>query len=161
MTVEMKKDAGVFKGIMLAYLVLILHVLLIAAMGLMVIFFRGVVIYMPWIFIGGITLILGSGYFFYRRLKAHGKSLRETLNSPFLQGKSFEISFLGGLASFKVDVDGASRPPTAISAPNPPLRLEDSTATRLRELTELARLLENDLISPDEYNRLKRRLFNT
>lgn len=161
MTVELKKEPGVFKGILLAYFVLILHVVLIAAMGLMVIFFRGVVVYMPWIFIGGVTLILSSGYYIYRRLKAHGKSLRETLNSPFLQGKSFEVSLLGGMASFKVDVDGTSRPPPAITAADPPLRLEDMTTKRLRELTELARLLENDMISPDEYNKLKRRLFTS
>ena len=156
----MKKDPGLFKGIMLAYFVLILHVILIAGMGLLVIFFQGVVTYMPWIFIGGVTLILGSGYLFYRRLKAHGKSLRELLNSPFLQGKSFEVKLLGGMASFKIDVDGATHPPPAITAAEPALRLEDLTTMRLRELTELARLLENDLISPDEYNKLKRRLFN-
>jgi hypothetical protein len=161
MAVELKKDPGLFKGIMLAYFVLILHVLLIAGMGLMVIFFQGVVIYMPWIFIGGVMLILGSGYYFYRRLKASGKSLRETLNSPILQGKSFEVRFLGGLATFKVDVDGATHPSMALPSAPPPLRLEDQTASRLRELTELARLLENDLISPDEYNQLKRRLFNS
>jgi hypothetical protein len=160
MTVEMKKDPGLFKGIMLAYFVLILHVLLIAGMGLLVIFFQGVVVYMPWIFIGGVTIILGSGYYFYRRLKASGQSLREALNSPLLQGKSFEVKFLGGMASFKVDVDGATRPPAALPSAQPTLRIEDTTNMRLRELTELARLLENDLISPDEYNRLKRRLFN-
>jgi hypothetical protein len=161
MAVDLKKDTGLFKGIMLAYFVLILHVLLIAGMGLMVIFFQGVVFYMPWIFIGGATLILCSGYYFYRRLKANGQSLREALNSPILQGKSFEIRLLGGIATFKVDVDGANRPPMALPSAQPTLRLEDQTASRLRELTELARLLENDLISPDEYNRLKRRLFNT
>jgi hypothetical protein len=160
MAVELKKEAGLFKGIMLAYLVLILHVLLIAGMGLLVIFFQGVVVYMPYIFIGGVTIILGSGYYFYRRLKASGKSLNEALNSPLLQGKSFEIRLLGGMASFKVDVDGASHSPTALPSAQPPLRLEDPTTSRLRELTELARLLENDLISPDEYNRLKRRIFH-
>jgi hypothetical protein len=116
---------------------------------------------MPYIFIGGVTLILSSGYYFYRRLKAHGKSLREVLNSPILQGKSFEVKLLGGMASFKVDVEGATQPPASLPSSQPSLRLEDQTATRLRELTELARLLENDLISPDEYNRLKRRLFNS
>jgi hypothetical protein len=161
MAVELKKDTGLFKGIMLAYFVLILHVLLIAGMGLMVIFFQGVVFYMPWIFIGGVALIFCSGYYFYRRLKANGQSLREALNSPILQGKSFEIRLLGGIATFKVDVDGATRPSMALPSAQPTLRLEDQTASRLRELTELARLLENDLISPDEYNRLKRKLFNT
>lgn len=161
MAVDNKKDAGLFKGIMMAYLVLILHVALIAVMGLMVIFFQGVVLYMPWIFIGGTAIILGSAYYFYRRLKAHGKTIQEALNSPILQGKSFEVKLLGGIASFKVDVNAPNDATKAIPAAPPQLRLEDATAIRLRELTELARLLENDLISPDEYNRLKRRIFNS
>lgn len=159
MVEETKKDS-VFKGVMLAYLVLILHIVLIAAMGMMVIFFRGVVIYMPWILLGGLAAILGSGYYFYRLLKTQGKSLRDALNSPLLRGKSFEVSLLGGLASFKVgkyDTD----PPIAISAAGAPPQLEDQKASRLRELSELARLLEHDLISPDEYNKVKRKLFSS
>jgi len=158
MTTVTKKETGLFKGVMLAYFILILHVILIAAMGMLVIFFRGIVAYMPWIFIGGCALLLGSGYYFYRRIKAQGKSLRETLNSPLLQGKSFEISLMGGLASFKVGQHDAN-PPIVISAGDNRPQLEDPSAARLRELTELANLLEKDLITPDEYNRFKRNLF--
>lgn len=158
MTVELKKEAGLFKGVMLAYFILILHVLLIAAMGMLVIFFRGIVIYMPWIFVIGCATIFGSAYWFYRRIKAQGKSLRDTLNSPLLQGKSFEISLMGGLASFKVGQTDVN-PPITISASGVKPQLEDPAATRLRELSELANLLEKDLITPDEYDRVKRNLF--
>ena len=158
MTAGMKKEPGLFKGVMLAYFILILHVLLIAALGMLVIFFRGIVIYMPWIFLIGCVTILGSGYFFYRRIKAQGKSLRETLNSPLLQGKSFEISLMGGLASFKVGQNDVN-PPIFISTTDNKPQLEDPAAARLRELSELANLLEKDLITPDEYNRVKRKLF--
>jgi hypothetical protein len=158
MVEELKKEPGLFKGVMLAYFILILHVILAAAMGLLVIFFRGVIMYMPWIFLGGATIILTSSYVLYRKLKSQGKSLWETLNSPMLQGKSFEVSLLGGLASFKVGREDHSQ--ITIAPVAAPPRLEDATSMRLRELTELARLLENDLITPEEYNRVKRRIFS-
>ena len=97
MVQKKKAGDGVFKSIMAAYAILILHVLLIAGMGLMVIFFRGIIQYMIWIFLGGALLLLGSGYYFYRKMKAEGKTLRETLQSPMLNGRAVEISFLGEL----------------------------------------------------------------
>jgi hypothetical protein len=153
-----KKDPGLFKGVMLAYLILILHVILAAAIGMLIIFFHGIVTYMAWILFFGFALIFGSGYYFYRRLKAQGRSLRETLDSPDLRGKSFEISMFGGMVSFKVG-NGMPDPARALPAPNSPLQLEDPEAARLRELTELSRLLEKNLITQDEFSRIKHDLF--
>jgi hypothetical protein len=149
-----KNDPGLFKGVMLAYFILILHVILAAVIGMVVIFFHGIVSYMSWILVIGFSLIFGSGYLFFRRLRAQGRSLRDSLDSPDLRGKSLEISMFGGMVSFKVGNAGMNSA-AALPSANPPLQLEDPETVRLRELTELSRLLEKNLITPDEFSRIK------
>lgn len=158
--VKDKNNPSLFRGVMLAYFILILHVLLIAFMGIMVIFFRGIVHYMAWIFLGGAVAISASAYYFYKRIKAQGKTVKDILSSPLLSGKSVEVSLLGGLASVKIDRSSASSPPAIESSPQAP-QLESAREAQIRELTELARKLENDLISPDEYNKAQKKIFKT
>ena len=98
-----KEYSGLFNSVFMAHFILFLHVVLIAGIGFLVLFFRGVVFYMPWIVLGGTVAVLGSGYLFYRRAKKEGKSLRELLSLPMFRGRSVEVSFLGGLASVKVN----------------------------------------------------------
>jgi len=155
-----KESDGLIKSVLLAYLILALHVLLIAAMAVLVLFFRGVVNYMLWIVIGGIVLIGVSAFYFFRRMRAEGRSLREMLKNPMFSGRSVEVSLLGGMATVKM---GQSALPPAIghdAAIEIP-RLEDPETVSRRdvsELAELARLLEKDLITVDEFNKAKRHL---
>jgi len=151
------KDEGLFKSVMLAYMVLVLHVLLMVLLGLMVIFFRGVVQYMLWIFIAGTLVIIISAAYFYRRMKAEGKTLKQMLSSPMLKGRPVEVSFLGGLASFRVGAPGNMQQLESRTA-DPSRQLEDPETARIRELTELARMLEKDLITREEYNQAKKTL---
>ena len=78
------------------------------------------------------------------------------------EGRSIEVSLLGGMATLKL---GKTQDPpllghdTSIDIP----RLEDSDTIGNREvteLTELARLLEKDLITVEEFNKAKRQLLN-
>ena len=151
---------GLVKSVMLAYLILILHVLLLVGLGFLVFFFRGIVQYMPWIVLFGVLGILASGYWFYRRMKAEGRNLRDTLNSPLFRNKSVEVSLLGGLAQFRV---GQSSHPPLLDQNNPdsPQQLEWSGDTQVQELTELARLLQSGLITPDEYEKAKQKIFRS
>lgn len=153
-----KNNPSLFSGVMLAYAILLLHVLLIAILGIMVIFFRGIVHYMVWIFLGGTIAIAASAYFFYKRIKAQGKTVKDLLNSPLLSGKSVEVSLLGGMASVKIDRSGAASPPVIEATPQVP-KLESAKEARIRELTELAKKLEDDLISPEEYDKAQKRIF--
>ena len=149
---------GLFKSVMAAYLVLVLHVLLIVALGLVVIFFSGIAQYMLWIFLAGTAAILGSFFWFYRRMKAQGRKLREMMQSPMFDGRPVEISFLGGLASLRMG-GSAHRPPELGSdVRNPSYQLEDPEAVRLREIKELASLLRDDLITRDEYEKAKQHI---
>jgi ABC-type bacteriocin/lantibiotic exporter with double-glycine peptidase domain len=72
---------GLMGGVMIAYFILILHVVLIALIGLVVIFLGGIAGHLLWIVIGGILLISGSALWFYHRMKKQGRELRDTLNS--------------------------------------------------------------------------------
>lgn len=152
-----KIDDKHFKSVLMAHLILVLHVLLIVFMVLLVIFFRGIVNYMIWIFLVGCAAIIASGYHFYKRMKEEGKTLREMLSSRYYGERSFEVSLLGGLASFKV-----GKPNTVHQLENdqsyPVRQLEDPDTVRIRELTELVRLLENNMITMDEYNEFKKHI---
>ena len=157
-----KEGDGLVKSVLLAYFILALHVLLIAGVAILVLFFRGMVNYMLWIFLGGIALVGFSAFYFFRRMRAEGRSLREMLKNPMFSGRSVEVSLLGGMATVKLGQSPqlpAIGHDVAIDIP----RLEDPEASRRRdvsELAELARLLEKDLITVDEFNKAKRQLLN-
>ena len=143
---------------MLAYVVLVLHVLLMLCLGLLVIFFRGVIQYVLWIFIFGTLAIVASGVYFYRRMKAQGKTLKQTLSSPMFAGRPVEVSFLGGMASLRVGTPAhTNRLETGVV--DPTHQLEDPESIRIRDLSQLARLLADDLITRDEYDQAKKNLF--
>ncbi len=146
------------KGIFMAYAILVLHVVLLMGLGFLVFFFRGVIVYMGWILVGGIGAIAGSAYYFYRRMKREGKTLKEMLKTPLLNGRSVEVSIFGGLASLKIGRPG-DRPLLENSGVENSRLLEDPSTTGIRELRELVKMLEDGLISLEEYNQAKQRLF--
>ena len=147
-----------FKSVLMAYFILVLHVLLIVGLVMLVIFFRGIVNYMIWIFIGGSAVILASGYHFYKRLQKDGKTLQEMMSSSRLGSRPIEVSFLGGIASFKIGRPGSTPALSSEAAGQPLQQLEDPATVRIRELTELVRLLEDNLITLDEYNKVKQQI---
>lgn len=157
-----KEGDGLVKSVLLAYFILALHVLLIAGIAILVLFFRGVVNYMLWIVVGGIAVVGLSAFFFIRRMRSEGRSLREVLKNPVFSGRSVEVSLLGGMATVKLGQPSQTKAighDTPVDIP----RLEDPDAPRssgVSELAELARLLEKDLITVDEFNRAKRQLLN-
>ena len=155
-----EKDEGHLKSVLMAYFILVLHVILIAGLVLLVIFFRGIINYMIWIFIGGTAAILASAYHFYKRMKMEGKTLREMLNSQRFAGRTVEVNLLGGLASLKIS---GSKDPAALdtTASGQFKQIEDPDVVHNRDFFELVRLLENDLITLDEYNKFKEQILKS
>ncbi len=147
-----------FKSVLMAYFILLLHVLLVAGLVLLVIFFRGIINYMIWIFLAGSIAILASGYHFYKRMKEEGKTLRDILSSPRLYGRSVEVNILGGLASFKIGRSDNIPLLNNDSSEHHLKQLEDPETIRTKELTELVRLLQDDVITLEEYNKVRRRI---
>jgi hypothetical protein len=152
---------NLFKAVIMTHIILILHLLIIAGLVLMVIFFRGVTQYALWIFLGATGLFILSGFFIYRRIKSKGKKMFHDIeNSSLFHGRSFEVSFLRGLASLKF---GQPDDLKAIENPSSEekFQLEDSETHRIRELTELARMYENNLITSEEYKRAKNQILKS
>lgn len=149
---------GLLKGIGLAYSILLLHVLLLAGVILLVFFFGGLVEYIVWIVLGGIFLTALFGYLFFRRIRREGRSLRDALHSPDLNGRALEVSFMGGMATFRL---GPPNPRTLIDVgpQGEPLQLEDPQVVNMRDVEALAHLLEKKLITPEEYAAAKRKFF--
>ncbi|MDL2275720.1 SHOCT domain-containing protein [Desulfosarcina sp. OttesenSCG-928-G10] len=157
---------GLAKGVMVAYAILALHVLLIAGIGILVLFFRGVVSYMGWIMLGGLVLICLSAFFFIRRMRAEKKSLQDMLRDPLFGGRTVEVSLLGGMATVKLGPPSATSPaigydPAVVEVPLLAPPTESAHTSEVSQLAELARLLEKNLITVDEFNAAKQRLLNS
>ncbi|MFH1076403.1 MAG: hypothetical protein V1753_06125 [Pseudomonadota bacterium] len=153
-----KKQRGeVVKGFFLAYLVLFLNVLIALGAGLVILFFKGVFDYLGWIFFFG-AIIIGTGfYFFIKRMKEQGKTLRDALSDPIFAGRSVEIDLLGGLFAVRF-----GRPNDVFSRPelsaNSFKQIENSHKSNVKELTQLAFLLEKKMISEEEFAKAKEEL---
>ncbi len=152
------KDS-IFRGVMLAYFVLFLHVVLIFGMGALLFFFGGVIAYLPWILASAGTLVVGSAYLCWKHMKKSGKNLRQFLEDPIFQGRTVEVSLLGGFASLKL---GHSQGPLTIPHVNyeTPKQLQDPRVVLSEELVKLARLLKQDIITIDEFLKAKKKLID-
>ena len=155
-----KNSPTLLGSVMLAYFIVLLHVLIVAGLGVLILFFRGVVEHMPLILLGGLSIVCASAYYLFRRFKSQGRSLRDAVNSPLFRGKSIEISLLGGLASIRINSNNGDTTPPAIDAGNGPPLLEDGETKRIRELVDLARSLENDHTNQKATEKTGRNLFN-
>jgi hypothetical protein len=153
-----KTEKSFLQGVLLAYLILFLHILLIMALGVLVIFFRGILYYMGWIVAGGLVAGVGLVYFVYMRMKHDKKTLKDMLNLPKLNGRPVEIGFLGGLATVKI-----GRPDIFLSGnadvSKKRLQIEDTMQISIEELADLWMLFEKGMITREEFNIAKNKLF--
>lgn len=153
-------DNHLVRSVLLAFSILLFHVLLIAAVGLLIIIFRGIVNYLVWILLGG-GLLAGAGFFvLYKYMQKEKSILAKMLQLPEFKNRRVEVNILGGLASFKIDQDDQNQSAIDTAVTSPTHQLDDPDSQRVRELTELARLFEKDLISIEEYDRAKDALLN-
>jgi hypothetical protein len=150
--------SGLFRGVMIGHLILLMHVLLLGFIGVLVVFFNGLMTYLPLILILGLVLACAGAYFLFRWMKARGKRLQDIMKSSALSGKSVEISLLGGVASIKIDSRGKEDALPAIepSARNP--LKSDRKPARIIELPELGR--DDAPIDASVPKRTNRKLFN-
>jgi hypothetical protein len=150
-----RPQESIFKGVLLAYFVLVFHVVLIIGLGVVMLFFGGVIAHLPLILALGLVAVVGSCYLWWQHLKKRGKSLRDMLRDPLFEGRSVEVTLLGGLASFKLGQPGERRAIEHTSSESPK-QIQDSATRHTEELTKLALLLKQDLITFDEYLKAKK-----
>ncbi len=94
--------SGLYKNIFTAYLILMLHVVLLAGIGITIILFKGMYQYLPWIMGGFSLLVVATIYIIYQRIKRNSLELKEVLSMPQFQNRAVDVKLLGGIASFKI-----------------------------------------------------------
>jgi hypothetical protein len=156
-------DNHLIGSLLFAFAILLFHVLLLAAIGLLVFIFRGIVNYFAWILLGGGLLTAAGLYLLFRYTKKEKSAIAQLLGLPEFKDRRVEVNILGGLASFKID--GEKKQPLALEdqslTESDICRLEDPGHMKIQDLSELARLLEKELITPDEYERAKSSLLDS
>jgi len=148
------------KGLFLAHLIILLQLLVIAIIGMTVVFIGGLARYLLWVLLGGGALVLVLAYVLYRRFRTSGRDLIKNLDVSTLQGRPFEVRFLGGLMSFKVG-DSDNLPALEHKLSRSIAQLEDTETIRKRELAELAQLLADDLISIEEFTSARQKIMRS
>ena len=144
-------ENSLFKSIFVAFLILFMHVILLAGVGILILLFYGIINHMIWM-IGGFVLIAIWGYLFYRKVIEDSKELKNVVGD--MKGKNVEIKLLGGLATLRMGDSVlrqnmnqlSSQRPKELAAPEP-----DS----VKSLMELSRLYEKKLITLEEYEKAK------
>lgn len=153
-------DDSLTKGVLLAFVILAFHVGMLLLVALLIVFFGFIIQYFVWIllFIG--VVVAGSiGYILYS-LKKQSSGIAEVLTMPEFRGKNVELRLFGGLASVKITDTQDSSSMLEHDGASQIKYLESPDSTRVRDLSELARLLENDLITREEYQQAKEEVFN-
>ena len=142
------------KSIFVAFLILIMHVLLIAGIGILILLFYGIINHMVWMIVG-FVLIAIWGYLFYRKVIEDSKELKNVVGD--IKGKNVEIKLLGGLATFRMGDSDPNNNMKQLSAGRP-RELASPESDSVKSLTELSRLYENKLITLEEYQKAKKDL---
>lgn len=141
-------------------LILVLNIALFFVVGIIIIFFKGVLDYIVWILILGAILIGTFSYLFWKRMKERGKTLRDMMDDSLFSGRDVEVNLLGGFFSVKI-----GRPTKPLSMEDllssKPKQLEVPQISRARELAHLAALLEKNLITREEFFRAKEELMRS
>jgi len=145
---------GLFKSIFTAYFILLLHVFLLAGVGLSVVLFKGVYHYLPYIMAGLAILVLSVAWIIYRRMRENSADLRNLLSAPEFQDRTVEVKLMGGLASFKIKAKENSSlllDHTSASPNSGPQLIEDSVDKAERKILELNTLYDRELITKEEF----------
>ncbi len=150
-----EQNKNFFSGVVLAYLVLLLHILLMVGLGITVIVIKGIYDFRWLILLAGIAIIGGSGYYFYRYFKEHKQKLHDLMSDPAFNDRTLEISLMGGMATVRLGHKDDNL--KLIQADETEVKqLEQPKSVQLKELTELTRMLDDELITREEFLQLKK-----
>lgn len=155
---------GLFASLLAAHVIIILHVVLLASIGMIIILFGGVYHYLPWILGGVAVFILLTALILYRQVKNRSSQLQTILNMPQFQERNVELKLMGGLVSLNLNTPesetiGVSHQLTDGQTP----ALIDVTTNSVSEqhsdqMDTLTALYEKDLISEEDDSKAKETL---
>lgn len=156
MTRKKTDKEGLFKNIFIGYFILLLHVLLLAGIGLFVVFIKGVFTFLPWIMGGTVLLLLVIAWLFYRRMQKNSSQIRDMLSNAHMQDRNIEVHLLGGLAAFKINAKQHSDLLPDSPGGNGNIRLIETDTDRAeRRMHQLDDLYEKNLITKEEFEQAR------
>lgn len=155
---------GLFASLLAAHVIIILHVVLLASIGMIIILFGGVYHYLPWILGGVAVFILLTALVLYRQVKNRSSQLQTILNMPQFQQRNVELKLMGGLVSLNLNppesetigvshqlTDGQAPPLIDVSTKE----VSDPVENQMDTLTAL---YEKELISKEDFSKAKETL---
>jgi len=156
MKLKKSDQEGLFKNIFIGYFILLLHVLLLAGIGLFVVFIKGVFTFLPWIMGGTVLLVLVIAWLFYRRMQKSAAQLSDMLSNAHMQDRNIEVRLLGGLAAFKINAkQPADLLPDSPGGDSNTRLIETETDRAERRMHQLDDLYEKDLITKEEFEQAR------
>lgn len=148
---------GIFKSIFTAYMILLLHVALLAGVGVSVILFRGLYQYLPWIVAAITILVLAMAWMVYRKMRADSAQLKDIVGLPEFRDRDVEVRLMGGLLSFKMSAPRER--PAMESLPyhraDSARRIAHTVNDTERRILELTALYEKNLITREDFENAK------
>ena len=162
MNIRKTDKEGLFKSIFTAYFILLLHVFLLAGVGLSVVLFKGVYHYLPYIMAGLAILVLSIAWVVYRRMRDNSTQIRDLLSTPQFQDRTVEVKLLGGLASFKIKANKNNNLLLDHSSGHPYHLIENSVNNSVEKaehkMLELNTLYEKELITKKEFQNARQNI---
>lgn len=151
---------GVVKNIFIAYFILLFHVLLLAGIAIFVVLIKGFFQYLPWIMTGAGLLVALCVWLVIRQMRKNTGRIQDILSNEQLRNRNVEISFMGGLASFKIqsnteDTNRLLTYPDPDKLPTDTRLIETDTDKTERKMNQLNALYEKDLITKEEFDQAR------
>ncbi len=156
MKINDEQNKSFFSGVILGYLVLILHVLLMIGLGFTVVLIKGIYDFRWLILLGGIVLVVASALYFYRYFQQHKQKISDLMADPAFNDRTVEISLMGGMATLKIGHRDDNLKLIEAADGSQIKQLEAPKSAQLKELSELTRMLEDELITREEFLKLKK-----
>ena len=151
-----EQNKNFFSGVILAYLVLLLHILLIIGLGITVVVIKGIYDFRWLILFAGIALIGGSGYYFYRYFQQHKQRFHDLMSDPAFNDRIVEISLMGGIATMRLGHKDDGVRLIQEANETEVKQLESPQSSQMTRLSELTKMLDDELITREEFLKLKK-----
>lgn len=152
---------SLFRGVLLAHLIIVLHIVLIGLLAGLILVIGGLARYGLWIAIAVGLIGIVAAFLLYRRRKAGGgTALSGPARQLFEKSGNVEVRFLGGLLSFQFREPDRTARLTDAPAEAPRL-LEGPPHRTDQEMAELVHLLATDQITREEYHRARKQILDS
>jgi hypothetical protein len=101
-------NAELDQGMYYVYMIIGLQIVFVFGLTLVVMLVGKVISTPVWVYLAMFVLMISGCYYIYRKVKKHFQKLREAVQAAATSNRNYEISFMGGFLTMRVE-QGASR----------------------------------------------------